>query len=100
MILVGLFLIIAALRLNKTKNNSKEDEYSSPEAEVLESDYDRNGKNLGVCDTHIDAKYTPENITTVGPRDIFVFGSNLAGHHAGGAARIAFNRFGAVWGQG
>ena len=51
----------------------------------------------GVCDTHLDAKYTPEEITTLGQRDIFVFGSNLAGHHAGGAARIAFNRFGAVW---
>ncbi len=54
----------------------------------------------GVCDTPLDAKYTPEEITTLGRRDIFVFGSNLAGHHAGGAAKVAFNRFGAVWGQG
>ena len=29
-----------------------------------------------------------------------MFGSNLAGHHGGGAARLAYNRFGAVWGQG
>lgn len=54
----------------------------------------------GVCDIPLDAKYTPENITTLGRRDIFVFGSNLSGHHAGGAARVALNRFGAVWGQG
>ena len=54
----------------------------------------------GVCDTPLDAKYTPEEITTLGRRDIFVFGSNLAGHHTGGAAKVAFNRFGAVWGQG
>lgn len=54
----------------------------------------------GVSDIPIDAKYTPERITTLGRRDIFVFGSNLAGHHAGGAARVALNRFGAVWGQG
>lgn len=54
----------------------------------------------GVCDNSLDTKYTPEKISTLGRRDIFVFGSNLAGHHAGGAARIAFNRFGAVWGQG
>lgn len=54
----------------------------------------------GVCDIPLDAKYTPERITTLGRRDIFVFGSNLAGHHAGGAARVALNRFGAVWGQG
>lgn len=36
----------------------------------------------------------------MGRREIFVFGSNLAGHHAGGAARVALNRFGAVWGHG
>ena len=54
----------------------------------------------GVCDNSLDTKYTPEKISTLGRRDIFVFGSNLAGHHAGGAARVAFNRFGAVWGQG
>lgn len=45
-------------------------------------------------------KYTPENITELGPDDIFVFGSNLQGHHAGGAARVAADKFGAVWGQG
>lgn len=54
----------------------------------------------GVCDTSLDAQYTPECITTLGRRDIFVFGSNLAGYHAGGAARMAYNNFGAVWGQG
>ncbi|AHF12948.1 hypothetical protein BARVI_09565 [Barnesiella viscericola DSM 18177] len=31
---------------------------------------------------------------------MFVFGSNLAGMHGGGAARVAMQRFGAVWGQG
>ncbi len=45
-------------------------------------------------------KYTPENITSLGPDDIFVFGSNLAGIHAGGAARVARERFGAIMGQG
>ena len=34
------------------------------------------------------------------PNEIFVFGSNLAGSHGGGAARLAYNRFGAIWGQG
>ena len=29
-----------------------------------------------------------------------MFGSNLAGLHAGGAARVAMRNFGAVWGQG
>ena len=58
------------------------------------------GGCCGVCDTPLDAKYTPDNITILGRRDIFVFGSNLAGHHGGGAARVALNRFGAIWGQG
>lgn len=32
--------------------------------------------------------------------EIFVFGSNLAGHHMGGAARTAHKNFGAEWGVG
>lgn len=44
--------------------------------------------------------YTPDNITELGEDEVFVFGSNLAGIHAGGAARVALERFGAVMGQG
>lgn len=43
---------------------------------------------------------TPEIITSLKPNEIFVFGSNLQGMHAGGAARAAYDKFGAVWGQG
>ena len=32
--------------------------------------------------------------------EIFVFGSNLTGHHMGGAARAAHKKFGAEWGVG
>lgn len=39
-------------------------------------------------------------ITALAPGEVFVFGSNGAGHHGGGAARIAHERFGAVWGEG
>ena len=45
-------------------------------------------------------QYTPENITTLKANEVFVFGSNLAGHHEGGAARLAYNKFGAQWGIG
>lgn len=45
-------------------------------------------------------KFTPEHISHLRPDEIFVFGSNLAGHHGGGAARAAMKNFGAVWGQG
>lgn len=45
-------------------------------------------------------EFTPDFITTLKDNEIFVFGSNLAGAHGGGAARVAYDRFGAVWGQG
>lgn len=31
---------------------------------------------------------------------VFVFGSNEAGYHGGGAAREAYEKFGAVWNKG
>ena len=45
-------------------------------------------------------KYTPENIEHLGPKEIFVFGSNIQGKHIGGAAHTAYVKFGAVWGVG
>ena len=45
-------------------------------------------------------EYTPDFVTRLNPGEIFVFGSNLAGMHGGGAARVALDRFGAVPGQG
>ena len=47
-----------------------------------------------------DNKYTPQFISSLGKNEIFVFGSNLEGAHLGGAARIAHQKFGAIWGQG
>ena len=52
---------------------------------------------------HLDEfrdRVTPEFIDTLKPGEVFVFGSNLAGMHAGGAARTAERKFGAVMGQG
>lgn len=45
-------------------------------------------------------KYTPENIVSLDENEIFVFGSNEAGIHGAGAARIAFLKFGAKMGLG
>ena len=45
-------------------------------------------------------RITPNHVATLQPDEIFVFGSNLPGMHGGGAARLAYERFGAVWGQG
>ena len=45
-------------------------------------------------------RITPDYIEDLKPGQIFVFGSNEGGRHDGGAARIALERFGAVYGQG
>ena len=45
-------------------------------------------------------EYTPDRIYTLKSDEVFVFGSNLQGRHAGGAARLARENFGAVWGKG
>ena len=44
-------------------------------------------------------KLTPDNIQELTENQIFVFGSNMNGNHAGGAARLAVEKFGAVMGQ-
>ena len=44
-------------------------------------------------------KLTPDNIQELTENQIFVFGSNMNGNHAGGAARLAVKKFGAVMGQ-
>ena len=44
--------------------------------------------------------FTPDYIEDLHPSEVFVFGSNANGDHIGGAANLAFQRFGAVWGVG
>lgn len=53
-----------------------------------------------ITEQALNKEYTPDHIDVIGRHDIFVFGSNLSGIHAGGAARIAYERFGAQWGRG
>lgn len=45
-------------------------------------------------------QFTPEHIEDLHPCEVFVFGSNAAGNHYGGAAAVAYQRFGAIWGVG
>lgn len=52
--------------------------------------------------TEVNAKnrITCDLVTSLAPDEVFVFGSNLGGFHGGGAARAAYNKFGAIWGRG
>ena len=54
------------------------------------------GGNTGTLPNRI----TPSKINILGENEIFVFGSNIKGMHMGGAARAAYNKFGAEWGNG
>ena len=45
-------------------------------------------------------RVSPRFINSLSDNEIFVFGSNLQGHHGGGAALIAYEKFGAVWNEG
>lgn len=48
----------------------------------------------------MNQRITSDHITTLKPGEIFVFGSNLEGAHGGGAALLAWQQWGAIWGQG
>ena len=61
-----------------------------------EERYWMTGGRTGTLPTRI----IPSVIYSLAPNEIFVFGSNLAGMHGGGAARIARLHFGAVMGKG
>ena len=45
-------------------------------------------------------RVTPDHVNSLEHNEIFVFGSNASGFHAGGAAAQAMHDFGAIWGQG
>lgn len=45
-------------------------------------------------------RYTPEDIHELQPNEVFVFGSNEAGMHGGGAAYRAMSKFRARYGVG
>ena len=47
-----------------------------------------------------DRKTTPEHVTSLAEYEVFVFGSNKEGQHWGGAAKFAYDNFGAEWGVG
>ena len=61
-----------------------------------EERYWSQGGNTGTLPTNI----TPSQVNVLADGEIFVFGSNFQGCHMGGAARVAMEKFGAVWGIG
>ena len=72
---------------------------SAEEMKLFRAKRNREEKNYRTLDEFMD-RVAPDQIDSLKPGEIFVFGSNLAGMHGGGAARVARNKFGAVMGQG
>ena len=72
---------------------------SREERKAYRSQENRSTKNYREM-SEFQNRVTPEFITSLKKNEVFVFGSNLAGAHGGGAARIAAERFGAIMGQG
>ena len=56
---------------------------------------DEDYRGCRICDS-----WTPPNILQLRSTDVFVFGSNLAGHHTSVDAKWAYDFFGARWGKG
>ncbi len=54
----------------------------------------------GTCEVVRTYRGTPDNVTSLLPNEILVFGSNLNGNHAGGLARVCAKQFGAEEGIG
>lgn len=84
---------------NKTDNPSEKIISDKDDVRLSEGKYGV-GVNPDIPFLLSDELTTPERIQNLGRREIFVFGSNLAGRHGGGAAAMAMRRFGAVYGQG
>ena len=69
------------------------------ERKLFRSRSNRENRNYRDID-EFRGRITSDRINTLGKNQIFVFGSNLAGAHGAGAARIAVEQFGAIMGQG
>lgn len=89
--------------LNNLKNVVEEEDFSNfglePNPEQKKKEIEQSWNEFNTMNGHKVDKVTPEQITSLRPNEIFVFGSNLKGLHAGGAARFALDRFGAEWGN-
>lgn len=72
----------------------------------LEADPKTREREINNSWKEIDKQYsaqkrvTPAQINSLGDNEVFVFGSNLRGLHGGGAARFAYDNFGAEWENG
>ena len=78
------------------------DEYEAYQQMVVEDDIAREEwreRKRQLAKEYYSDRVTPFMIEGLEPHEVFVFGSNVRGHHDGGAAGVALHRFGASYGQ-
>ena len=78
------------------RSKGKEVLYYDENEYTLDEVYWGLGGSTGSLPSHI----TPSKVKALRKGQIFVFGSNCHGSHGAGAARVAVEKFGAIWGQG
>ena len=71
-----------------------------PKSHISNMDYIMEKRMFNAEKARNAKRTTPDYITELAPNEVFVFGSNLRGMHGGGAALIAYKKFGAIMGQG
>ena len=90
--------------LDNTRFAIEEENFSNfglePNPEQKQKEINQSWNEFNKMNNQPFEKVTPDMINSLKPNEIFVFGSNLKGLHAGGAARFALDRFGAQWGNG
>jgi hypothetical protein len=80
------------LKIRNTKVNTVSGDHSNAVSEKVVEENTQPS-------TSVEREYTPENVTSLKPNEVFVFGSNAEGVHGKGAALLAKNNFGAKQGQ-
>jgi len=89
-----------AIEILPLKNYYPAEEYHQDYLDKNPNGYCHITPNLFKFAKTANREFTPDRITELKPNEVFVFGSNLEGMHGGGAAYIAMEKFGAIWGQG
>ena len=101
MISIAFYVITKTTEVKGGDDAAKAQWFALDELPPLAFDHDLMLKNaLQKLKEDLMKRITPEFIRDLKNNEIFVFGSNLAGAHGGGAAYLAYERFGAVMGQG
>ena len=98
---IAFYVITKTTEVKGGDDAAKAQWFALDELPPLAFDHDLMLKNaLQKLKEDLMKRITPEFIRDLKNNEIFVFGSNLAGAHGGGAAYLAYERFGAVMGQG